>query len=140
MGSANPRSSVLYLHFSPNSVVKSALQDRGDRDIHGKGTGTARQCGPDGETRRSQHGVRDIVTLGRSPYTGILGRLYLRMKPRSTKLLISFAYPLSQNVWYIPSSDGERQKAMIAKALAQNTPIIYLDEPTAFLDFPSKWR
>jgi iron complex transport system ATP-binding protein len=35
-------------------------------------------------------------------------------------------------------SDGERQKAMIAKALAQQTPIIFLDEPTAFLDFPSK--
>ena len=35
-------------------------------------------------------------------------------------------------------SDGERQKVMIAKALAQQTPIIFLDEPTAFLDFPSK--
>ena len=35
-------------------------------------------------------------------------------------------------------SDGERQKCMIAKALAQQTPTIYLDEPTAFLDFPSK--
>jgi iron complex transport system ATP-binding protein len=35
-------------------------------------------------------------------------------------------------------SDGERQKVMIAKALAQETPIIYLDEPTAFLDFRSK--
>ncbi len=35
-------------------------------------------------------------------------------------------------------SDGERQKVMIAKALAQETPVIYLDEPTALLDFPSK--
>ena len=35
-------------------------------------------------------------------------------------------------------SDGERQKAVIAKALAQQTPVILLDEPTAFLDFPSK--
>ena len=35
-------------------------------------------------------------------------------------------------------SDGERQKVMIAKALAQQTPVIFLDEPTAFLDFPSK--
>lgn len=33
---------------------------------------------------------------------------------------------------------GERQKVMIAKALAQETPVIFLDEPTAFLDFPSK--
>ena len=35
-------------------------------------------------------------------------------------------------------SDGERQKAMIAKALAQQTPVILLDEPTAFLDFHAK--
>lgn len=35
-------------------------------------------------------------------------------------------------------SDGERQKVMIAKALAQDTPVILLDEPTAFLDFQSK--
>ena len=35
-------------------------------------------------------------------------------------------------------SDGERQKVMIAKALAQQTPLIFLDEPTAFLDYPSK--
>jgi iron complex transport system ATP-binding protein len=35
-------------------------------------------------------------------------------------------------------SDGERQKIMIAKAVAQETPIILLDEPTAFLDYPSK--
>ena len=35
-------------------------------------------------------------------------------------------------------SDGERQRVMIAKALAQQTPVILLDEPTAFLDFPSK--
>lgn len=35
-------------------------------------------------------------------------------------------------------SDGERQKVMIAKSLAQQTPVIFLDEPTAFLDYPSK--
>ena len=39
---------------------------------------------------------------------------------------------------YQTLSDGERQKTMIAKALAQLTPVIFLDEPTAFLDFPSK--
>jgi ABC-type cobalamin/Fe3+-siderophores transport system ATPase subunit len=37
-------------------------------------------------------------------------------------------------------SDGERQKVMIAKALAQETPVIFLDEPTAFLDFPQQSR
>ena len=39
---------------------------------------------------------------------------------------------------FIELSDGEKQKALIAKALAQETPLILLDEPTAFLDFPSK--
>ena len=37
-------------------------------------------------------------------------------------------------------SDGERQKVMIAKALAQETSIILLDEPTAFLDFPLRLK
>ena len=55
--------------------------------------------------------VFELVGLGRSPYTG---RLIQTL------------------------SDGERQKTMIAKALAQQTPVIYLDEPTAFLDYPSK--
>ena len=45
--------------------------------------------------------------------------------------------PLSQRMVHT-LSDGERQKVMIAKALAQQTPVILLDEPTAFLDFPSK--
>lgn len=35
-------------------------------------------------------------------------------------------------------SDGERQKVMIAKTIAQQTPVILLDEPTAFLDYPSR--
>ena len=35
-------------------------------------------------------------------------------------------------------SDGERQKAFIAKAMAQETPLMLLDEPSAFLDYPSK--
>ena len=39
---------------------------------------------------------------------------------------------------FISLSDGEKQKVMIAKALVQDTPIIYMDEPTAFLDYPSK--
>ena len=39
---------------------------------------------------------------------------------------------------FVSLSDGEKQKVMIAKALVQDTPIIYMDEPTAFLDYPSK--
>jgi iron complex transport system ATP-binding protein len=82
--------------------------------------------------------VRDLVSLGRNPYTGFWGKLNdadeftvdeaiacLKIEHLSARLIHTL-------------SDGERQKVMIAKALAQETPVIYLDEPTAFLDFPSK--
>jgi len=82
--------------------------------------------------------VRELVALGRSPYTGFWGTLHdddwqvvdeavraVRIEPLRDRMIHTL-------------SDGERQKVMIAKALAQQTPVIYLDEPTAFLDFPSK--
>ena len=47
--------------------------------------------------------------------------------------MISFAQRVFNSL-----SDGEKQKVMIARALAQETPIILLDEPLAFLDYPSK--
>lgn len=82
--------------------------------------------------------VRELVSLGRSPYTGFWGRLSaddLAVVDHAIALVgigPLAARPVSG------LSDGERQKTMIAKALAQQTPVIYLDEPTAFLDFPSK--
>ena len=82
--------------------------------------------------------VRELVGMGRSPYTGFWGKLSTQ-----DKTIIDNAIR-SVNICDLASrmlhtlSDGERQKAMIAKALAQETPVIYLDEPTAFLDFPSK--
>lgn len=82
--------------------------------------------------------VRELVEMGRSPYTGFWGRL-----SKEDKRIVEEAISLvrienlaSRMVHTL--SDGERQKVMIAKALAQETPVIYLDEPTAFLDFPSK--
>ena len=82
--------------------------------------------------------VRELVALGRSPYTDFWGTSTaddLRTVDEALRLVgIS---PLTQRQ-VDTLSDGERQKVMIAKALAQQTPIIYLDEPTAFLDFPSK--
>lgn len=82
--------------------------------------------------------VRDMVAMGRSPYTGFWGTLH-----PDDELIVSRAMQLvdishMQNRKVSTLSDGERQKTMIAKALAQETPIILLDEPTAFLDFPSK--
>ncbi len=82
--------------------------------------------------------VFEMVSLGRSPYTGFWGKLadadmdIVRKSIRMVKI-----DDLSDRMIHT-LSDGERQKVMIAKALAQDTDIIFLDEPTAFLDFPSK--
>lgn len=82
--------------------------------------------------------VRDLVALGRSPYTGFWGRLLPEDEAKVDEAIDLVRIPHIAERMVHTLSDGERQKTMIAKALAQNTPIIYLDEPTAFLDFPSK--
>ncbi len=82
--------------------------------------------------------VRELVGMGRSPYTGFWGTLSQDDKRivEESIALVRIEELASRMVHTL--SDGERQKVMIAKALAQETPVIYLDEPTAFLDFPSK--
>ena len=82
--------------------------------------------------------ARDLIGMGRSPYTGFWGTLD---KEDSRIVEESIALVKIENLasrMVHTLSDGERQKVMIAKALAQQTPVIFLDEPTAFLDFPSK--
>ena len=82
--------------------------------------------------------VTELVGMGRSPYTGFWGTLddADRQVVGEAMQMVGVT-PLAQRQVHT-LSDGERQKVMIAKALAQETPVIYLDEPTAFLDFPSK--
>lgn len=82
--------------------------------------------------------VKELVGLGRSPYTGFWGTL-----DRNDHIIVDKAIDMVgiadlSNRMIHTLSDGERQKVMIAKVLAQETPIVFLDEPTAFLDFPSK--
>lgn len=82
--------------------------------------------------------VHDVVAMGRSPYTGFWGRLGnedRRIVEESLQQvgMLPFSGRQMQTL-----SDGERQKILIAKAIAQQTPLIILDEPTAFLDYPSK--
>ena len=82
--------------------------------------------------------VREMVAMGRSPYTGFWGKLSADDESAVDAAIAAVdIQPLSQRMVHT-LSDGERQKVMIAKALAQQTPVILLDEPTAFLDFPSK--
>ena len=82
--------------------------------------------------------VRELVALGRSPYTGFWGTCSkddLRIVDEAIEM-VGITDLVRRPVHTL--SDGERQKVMIAKALAQQTPVIFLDEPTAFLDYPSK--
>lgn len=82
--------------------------------------------------------VTDIVSMGRSPYTDFWGRLRKEDRRIVEKSIehVGITHLASRPIQSL--SDGERQKMMIAKALAQETSIIILDEPTAFLDYPSK--
>ncbi len=82
--------------------------------------------------------VRQLVAMGRSPYTGFWGRLSSVDSKVIDEAMRSVGIEEFSGRELSSLSDGERQKAMIAKALAQETPIIFLDEPTAFLDYPSK--
>lgn len=84
--------------------------------------------------------VYDVVALGRTPYLSMFGKLMpddIAIIERSLERLglASLKDTLMEEL-----SDGQRQKVMIAKSLAQETPIILLDEPTAFLDYTSKHK
>jgi iron complex transport system ATP-binding protein len=80
----------------------------------------------------------ELAGMGRNPYTGFWGGLKAEDRRIVHEALqqVGVAHLSDRPVETL--SDGERQKVMIAKALAQQTPLIFLDEPTAFLDFPSK--
>ena len=82
--------------------------------------------------------VKELIGLGRSPYTGFWGTLH-QEDEEAVRRAVSLVGIESLTERMVDTlSDGERQKVMVAKALAQETPVILLDEPTAFLDFPSK--
>ncbi len=82
--------------------------------------------------------VTELVGMGRTPYTGFFGGLDATDRARVREALdrVGITHLADRHVHTL--SDGERQKVMIAKALAQQTPIVLLDEPTAFLDYPGK--
>lgn len=82
--------------------------------------------------------VTELVGLGRSPYTGFWGTLNENDSEIVADSIAKTGITHLAERMIQTLSDGERQKVMIAKALAQQTPVIYLDEPTAFLDYPSK--
>lgn len=82
--------------------------------------------------------VEALVGLGRAPYTDFWGRLRADDRAAVADAIEMTGIGDLSRRKVETLSDGERQKVMIAKALAQHTPVIFLDEPTAFLDYPSK--
>ena len=80
----------------------------------------------------------DVVAMGRHPYTGYFGKLTAQDNEIIQEAMRTTQTLPFRNRNMTSLSDGEAQKVMIAKALAQQTPVILLDEPSAFLDFPSK--
>lgn len=82
--------------------------------------------------------AREVVALGRSPYTNIWGTMTKKDYGIADRCIKDVGVEHLAERRISTLSDGECQKVMIAKAMAQETPIIILDEPTAFLDYPSK--
>ena len=83
---------------------------------------------------------KDVVALGRAPYTNWLGQL----QPEDRKIVDNAIQLVGMSGYAEKTmdkmSDGECQRIMIARALAQDTPVILLDEPTAFLDLPNRYE
>ena len=81
---------------------------------------------------------QDVVALGRAPYTNWIGRMQDIDREIVAEALAAVVMSDFANKTMDAMSDGECQRVMIARALAQQTPIILLDEPTAFLDLPTR--
>lgn len=82
--------------------------------------------------------VYDAVSFGRMPYTGMLGSMNSDDRQIVDSSLALTGVDNLKNRTLDTLSDGQRSRVMIAKALAQQTPVILLDEPSAFLDYPGK--
>jgi len=82
--------------------------------------------------------VADIVRMGRQPYCNWWGNLSEADTKMVTDAIAMVHLEHKAECYLNELSDGERQRVMIAKALAQDTPLILLDEPTAHLDLPNR--
>ena len=82
--------------------------------------------------------VHDVVAMGRYPYTSFLGSLSAIDEQVIALSLFDVGLEGAAHTFFNAHSDGEKQRVLIAKAIAQQTPIILLDEPTAHLDLPNR--
>ena len=82
--------------------------------------------------------VHEIVSMGRYPYTNRFGKLTESDKAVVNEALDQVHLAGKAKCYISELSDGERQRAMIAKVLAQSTSLLFFDEPTAHLDLPNR--
>jgi iron complex transport system ATP-binding protein len=82
--------------------------------------------------------VHQLVSMGRYPFTDWLGRAGSTDHERIAMALEQVRLQSFSNRFFNELSDGEQQRTLLAKALAQDTPLIILDEPTAHLDLPNR--
>lgn len=83
--------------------------------------------------------VRDVVAMGRAPYTNWIGRLQDIDRQIVDEAIEMVGLEEFAEREVATLSDGELQRAMIARAIAQQTPVILLDEPCAYLDIPTRF-
>ena len=84
--------------------------------------------------------VWELVALGRTPHTGWLGHLSKTDNKIVNEVLTMTHLDLISHKKLSELSDGQRQTAMIARALAQDSSILILDEPTAHLDLTNRFE
>ncbi len=82
--------------------------------------------------------VDELISLGRSPYTGWSGALSEKDHEVVSKVIEQIGLLNLKDKFFSELSDGQKQKILIARALAQNPKLLILDEPTTYLDIPSK--
>lgn len=83
--------------------------------------------------------VRNLVAMGRAPYTNWIGHMSTEDEAAVEHALALAGMSEYADRTLDTMSDGECQRVMIARALAQDTPIILLDEPTSYLDLPNRY-
>lgn len=91
-------------------------------------------------TRIASLRCEDVVAMGRAPYTNWIGRLQPVDNTIVAHALEAVGMADYARRTMDTMSDGECQRIMIARALAQATPTIVLDEPTSFLDLPGRYE